>query len=173
MSTYNEHLRAQTQAYLDAPRVVTYGDPLQTSIDGSRWGANVAHAIAREQVLGNSHGEHGKERFAMNQGAGLPSIPQLMIRRGVSQERYRYDIDFFQRAIGERESKEKRNFALCCLTLGFSMFLTDCFGQSPHDKFVKACGNYVRGMNGYYNGFGITWSFQFIPYTGCFLEYEY
>lgn len=165
----NTQLDAQLNAARTAP-VYIDSDPYQAQQNITQWAGNVSHAMARQQVLRSDEskdGEHGQRKFVFD---NVPSdCPQIMLRRGVSPDRYIADVDALKELYVIKNKKENSELLLCFLTCGIS----SCFAEGADVAFKRQCKTKIREMNQYYNQFGISWSYDFIPFTGSFLNYEF
>ena len=170
-SDMQNNLHQRTEQMKRQPRYV-YDDPNLTANAGRQWGANVAHGIAREQAMGNTEGEHRRIQFSAMGDAAKPSFPLIMERRGVPEERFLADVDFFWSTANKAGNQDVALMATMLCTLGIPWLALSLAGKSPNQVYQKGCVNRIREMNQYYRQFGIRWSYEMIPYTGPFLTYE-
>lgn len=118
-------------------------------------------------------GEHGERTFS---ALAIPaSCPQVMLRRGVSPDKYTADMDAIEELRREAEKNQWCVMLVICiiamLTFGLGIFLIACFHSEV--LFESRCKRKMDEMNSYYNQFGISWSVEFIVQVGSFITYTF
>ncbi|KAK5048554.1 hypothetical protein LTR84_005645 [Exophiala bonariae] len=114
-------------------------------------------------------GDHQRVTFRSDSPYSIPSAPpQALLRRSVPPDMFTRDMSHFNYLYETMKSKDNTETILGMLTCWISL----CVLGSAIDVYNKQMRDYVAGMNGRYNVYGVTWAFEFIPFGGAFVSYE-